>query len=157
MLKHCLLALMLAGLVFAVGPSAIAQDAGTNNQQGAPPSAPPEHGGRHWRMDPAKRAAMLGKQLNLSSDQQSKVQDILTSEQSQTESLRSDSSVSPEDRHSKMMDIHKASNDQIRALLDPDQQKKWDEMQSRREQWMQGHHEGGQPPATQPNSPPPPQ
>jgi hypothetical protein len=44
-----------------------------------------------------------------------------------------------------MMDIHKATNDQIRALLNPDQQKKWDEMQSRREQW-QGHRPNGQTP-----------
>ena len=43
-----------------------------------------------------------------------------------------------------MMDIHKASNDQIRGLLNADQQKKWDEMQSRREQMMQGHHPGGE-------------
>jgi hypothetical protein len=84
---------------------------------------------------------MLNKQLKLTSDQQPKVLEILKSEQSQMEKLRSDSSLSQDDRRSKMMDIHKSSNDQIRTLLDPDQQKKWDEMQSRREQG-QGHHEG---------------
>jgi hypothetical protein len=50
-----------------------------------------------------------------------------------------------------MMDIHKTSSDQIRALLDSNQQKKWDEMQSHREQ-MQGHHAHGQAPGAAPDS-----
>ncbi|HXZ42586.1 MAG TPA: hypothetical protein VEG68_17740 [Terriglobales bacterium] len=152
MFKHCLLALTLTGLAYTMTPAAVAQDTGGNEQQAAPSPASPEHGPGRGHMDPAKHAAMLAKRLNLSSDQQSKVQDILKSEQSQMESLRADSSVSPEDRRSKMMDIHKSTNDQVRGLLDPDQQKKWDEMQSRREEW--GHHHGGQAGAP-PDSPPP--
>ena len=41
---------------------------------------------------------------------------------------------------SKMTEIHQTSNTQIRALLDPTQQKKWDEMQAKHEQW--GHNRG---------------
>ena len=85
---------------------------------------------------------MLTKELKLTSDQQPKVLDILKSEQSQMQSLRSDSSVPPEDRRSKMMEIRKTSDDQIRALLDSDQQKKWDAMQSKHEHW--GHHQDSQ-------------
>ena len=141
MLKHCVLALMLAGLIYTVTPSAVAQDSGTNDQQAAPAGPPPGRG--HGRFDPAKRAEMLGKHLNLNADQQSKVTDILKSEQSQMESVHADASASQEDRRSKMMDIHKTSNDQIRVLLNPDQQKNWDAMQSRHEQWNQGHRPGG--------------
>lgn len=133
MLKHCLLALTLAGLVCMVTASAVAQNNGTNDQQSAPPGEPPEHGYGHRHSDPAKRTEMLTKQLRLTSDQQPKVLEILKSEQSQMENLRSDSSVTQDDRRSKMMEIHKASNDQIRALLDSNQQEKWDAMQSRRE------------------------
>lgn len=143
MLKHCLLTLMLAGLVYTVAPAAIGQDSGSSDQQSAPAGAP-EHGGR-GHMDPAKRTEMLTKKLNLTSDQQGKVLDILKSEQSQMQSLRSDSATPQADRHSKMMDIHKASNEQIRAVLDTGQQQKWDAMQSKREQW-QGHHGDGQAP-----------
>jgi hypothetical protein len=146
---------MLAGLIFAGALSVVAQDSGSSAQQPAPSQAQPEHGPGRGHFDPEERTAMLTKELKLSSDQQSKVQDILKSEQSQMESLRSDSSLSREDRRSKMMDIHKKSNDQIRTLLDSDQQKKWDEMQSKREEWMHGHHEGGQAPAGPPNSAPP--
>jgi Spy/CpxP family protein refolding chaperone len=152
MLKHCLLALTLAGLIYTITPAAVAQDTGSKDLQAAPSAAPPEHGPGYGHMDPAKRTAMLAKRLNLNSDQQSKVQDILKSEQSQMESLRADTSVSQQDRRSKMMEIHKSTNNQIRGLLDPDQQKKWDEMQSRREEWMQGHHHGGQAPGGPPDS-----
>ena len=139
-LKHGLLALMVAGVVYAVSPTANAQDSGTNDQQ----AASPEHGhGRHF--DPEKRTEMLTKQLKLTSDQQPKVLDVLKSEQSQMQGLHSDSSLSQDDRRSKMMGIRKTSDDQIRTLLDSDQQKKWDAMQSKHEQW-QGHHQDGQAP-----------
>ncbi len=134
MLKHCLLALLLAGLVYTVTPSAIAQDNSSNDQQSAPAGPPPQYGHRHF--DPQKETEMLTKHLNLTSDQQPKVLDILKSQQSQMESLRSDTSTAPQDRRAKMMEIHKASNDQIRALLTPDQQKKFDAMQSRHEHWQ---------------------
>lgn len=141
MLKHGLLVLMLAGLIYTITPAAMAQDSGNSDQQGA--QAGP--GGKgHARFDPSKRAEMMAKHLNLNADQQAKVTDILKSEQTQMESLHSDASLSQQDRRAKMMDIHKASNDQIRGLLNPDQQKKFDEMQSHREQMMQGHHPGGE-------------
>jgi len=139
------LALILAGLVYTVTPSAVAQDSGGNDQQSAPAGAPPEHGRGRGHFDPAQRAEMLSKQLKLSSDQQSKVGDILKSEQSQMEAVHQDSSLSQQDRRSKMMDIHKTSNDQIRGLLDSDQQ-------ARQEQWIQGHHRGGETPPAPPDS-----
>jgi len=152
-LKHCVLALILAGLVYSVTPSALAQANSNNDPQSGPAGASPERGhGRQF--DPAKRTEMLTKQLKLTSDQQPKVLDILKSEQSQMESLHSDSSLSQDDRRSKMMDIRKTSDDQIRALLDADQQKKFDVMQSQHQQWH-GHHQNGQAPSapdsTQPN------
>lgn len=145
MLRRYLLTVLLFSLAAAISAAALPQDNGNTNQQAAPPSGPEQHQGR-GHFDPARRTQMLTKQLNLTSDQQSKVQDILKSEQSQMESLHSDTSTSPEDRRSKMMDIRKASNDQIRGILTADQQKKWDEMESRREQW-QGHH-GAEKPST---------
>jgi periplasmic protein CpxP/Spy len=142
MLKHFVLALLLGGLIY-VAPSALAQENSGNDQQTAPPATQGEHGQRHGHFDPAQHAAMLAKHLNLNSDQQTKVEGIFKSEQSQMEGLRADTSLSQEDRHAKMMDIHKSTSDQIRAVLDPDQQKKWDEMESKRGQW-QGHHHGGE-------------
>jgi periplasmic protein CpxP/Spy len=139
MLKHFLMVLALAALACTIAASAIAQDNGSSNPPAAQSGEQPEHGRHH--MDPQKRTEMLTKQLKLTSDQQPKVLDILKSEQSQMESLHNDTSTSQDDKRSKMMEIHKSSNDQIRALLDPDQQKKFDQMQSR---W-QDHGHGGPP------------
>jgi len=141
MIKNLVLTLALAGLVYSVAPS-IAQDNTAPAQESTPSSGPPEHG--HGNFDPARRADMLAKHLQLNSDQQAKVLDVLKSAQSQMESLRSDTSTSRDEKHSKMMEIRKTSDDQIRALLDSNQQQKWDQMQSRRQQW-QGHHGNGQP------------
>ena len=123
---------------FRGGP--IVNDSPPDNQQ----SPPSQDNGRwhHGPPDPAQRTQELTRKLNLTSDQQTKVQDILQSEHSQMESLRQDTSTSRQDRHTKMMDIHKSTDAQIRALLDSTQQKKWDEMQAKREQWGQNRRHG---------------
>ena len=147
MFRSGLLTLALAGLLYAVTPLANAQyDSG--DQQ---PASASEHGHGNRGFDPARRTEMLSKHLNLTPDQQTKVQDILKSEQTQMEKLHSDSSMSMDDRRSKMMDIHKASDSQIREILDANQQKKWDAMQAKREQWRQNHHHG-QAPGSAPES-----
>jgi periplasmic protein CpxP/Spy len=141
MIKNLVLTLALAGLVYCVTPS-FAQDDTAPAQDTVPHSGPPEHG--HGNFDPARRADMLAKHLQLSSDQQAKVLDILKSAQSQMEGLRSDASTPREEKHSKVMEIRKNANDQIRALLDTNQQEKFDQMQSRHQE-RQGHHGNGQP------------
>jgi Spy/CpxP family protein refolding chaperone len=127
MLKQCLLALVAAGLISVAAPFAAAQDSPSKDQQSPP--------------YPARRTAELTKQLKLTPDQQTKVQYALQSEHSQMENLRQDISVSQQDRHAKMMEIHKSTNAEIRALLDSNQQQKWDDMQAKRRQWMQKHPE----------------
>jgi periplasmic protein CpxP/Spy len=151
MLRQSLLVLAAAGLISIAVPFATAQDSPANTQQ-TPPAQ--DNGGRHHGppFNPDQRAAELTKKLNLTSDQQPKVLNALQSEHSQMQSLHQDSSVSEQDRRSKMMEIHKSADAQIRELLDSTQQKKWDEMQAKREQWMQGRHGG--PDAGQQGAPP---
>jgi periplasmic protein CpxP/Spy len=152
MLKQSLLILAAAGLISIAAPFATAQDSPSNSQQAA---AAQENGGRHHGYeDPAQRTAELTKKLKLTSDQQPKVKDALQAEHSQMESLHQDSSLSREDRHTKMMEIHKSTDAQIRGLLDADQQKKWDEMQAKREQWMQNRHGGPDAGSGQQSAPP---
>jgi Spy/CpxP family protein refolding chaperone len=156
MLKNCFLALLAAGVISIAVPFASAQDSQSapppQSDQQAPPSGP-GGGMRHGPMDPAQHAQMLGKKLNLTADQQTKVQSIFETEHTQMESLHQDTSLSQEDRHGKMMDIHKSTEAQVRTILNPTQQKKWDEMQARRGQWGQGHH--GPPDNGDQQAPPP--
>jgi len=144
MLKQSLLVLLAAGLISIAVPFATAQDSPSQNQN-SDQQAPPQGQGRHHGMDPAQRTQELTKRLKLTTDQQAKVKEALDSEHSQMESLHQDSSLSQDDRRAKMMDIRKATDTQIRGLLDSTQQKKWDEMQAQREQWMQHRQQGGAP------------
>jgi periplasmic protein CpxP/Spy len=151
MFKHRLIAISLVGLLYAA-PAVVAQNNATDPQAPAA-GAPADRGPGHRHMDPQRRSQMLGRKLNLSSDQQAKVQDILQSAHSDMEKVRSDSSLAAADRRAKMMDIHKSSSDQIRALLTPDQQKKWDAMQARQEERMERRHGHDHPPAGAPATP----
>jgi len=145
MLKQSLLVLLAASLISIAAPFAVAQS--SDNQQPAQGNG----GWHHGPPDPAQRTQELTRKLKLTADQQTKVQEILQSEHSQMETLHQDASLSQQDRRTKMMDIHKTGDAQIRALLDSNQQKKWDEMQAKREQWGQGHRHGP------PDAGPPPQ
>jgi Spy/CpxP family protein refolding chaperone len=142
MLKKHLLILLAASLISIAAPLAGAQ---SNDSQSPPNNQQPAEArsGGHRGPDPAQRTQELTEKLNLTSDQQTKVQNILESERSQMENVRHDTSVPPQDRHTKMMDIRQTSDTQIRALLDSTQQKKWDEMQANRRQMGQGHRHGG--------------
>lgn len=150
MLKQSLLVLVAAGAIAIAAPFVNAQDAPSSDQQAQP--AQRQGGWHHGPQDPAQRTKELTKRLNLTADQQAKVQDALQSQHSQMESLHQDSSLSQDDRRAKMMDIRKGTDAQIRGVLDATQQKKWDEMQARREQRMQEHHApdaGSNPPPQQ--------
>ena len=136
--KQSLLVLVAAGLISIAAPFAPAQDSSPNDQQ-----SQPSQGEGHWRHsppDPAQRTRELTKHLKLTSDQQAKVLEIFQSAHSQMESVHQDASVSQQDRRAKMMEIHKNTDEQVRGLLDSTQQKKWDEMQAKREQWKENRH-----------------
>jgi protein CpxP len=116
--------LVVVGLLFVAVP-ALAQE-GT-----------PSEGGGHRRghmMSPEERTEHLTKALNLNDDQKGKVLSILQEQQKQMEAMRADSSLSQEDRRSKMREIHQNTTNQIKGILNPDQAKKFDEMQQRMEQ-----------------------
>jgi Spy/CpxP family protein refolding chaperone len=88
----------------------------------------------------------LSKELNLTDDQKAKIKPILGNEAAQMKALREDTSLSREDRRAKFSDIQKKASDDIKAVLNPDQQKKYDDMQAR----MRERREQGQrPPQSQ--------
>jgi periplasmic protein CpxP/Spy len=151
MFKHCLLVLVASSLISIAPQFAAAQDTQSNDQQAAPAQGNSMH--RRGMQDPAERTQELTRKLKLTSDQQTKVTDIFQSAHTQMESLHQDSSLSQDDRRAKMMEIRKGADSQVRAILDSTQQKKWDEMQAKREQHMGNRHGG----SSDAGSAPPPQ
>ncbi|RZU42798.1 hypothetical protein [Edaphobacter modestus] len=86
--------------------------------------------------------AMLTQKLNLTTDQQAQVKSINDDARSQVMALRNDTSMSNDDKRSKMMEIRKTSQDKIRAVLTDDQKTKYDEMQAEMRERMKDRQQG---------------
>jgi Spy/CpxP family protein refolding chaperone len=94
----------------------------------------------------------LTKKLNLTPDQVTQVKAIDADTMTQMKALREDTSVSGPDKRAKMMDIHKASQDKIRALLTDDQKTKFDALQTQMRE-RGGNRGGGDGPPPPPSVP----
>ena len=141
--------------LFSLALSPVAMLAQQGDPAATPPSsqdgAPPPRGGHG---DPAERQAhmleMMTKRLNLSPDQVTQIKTIQTDTQTQMQALHSDTSVQGADRRSKMMDLHKAENDKVRAVLNDEQRTKFDAMEAKRHDRMRGGEGEQGPPAPPP-------
>ena len=122
-------------------------------QDTPPPQQQGEGQAPHRGMDPNRQLKMLTRQLKLTSEQQSQIQPILTDRQAQMTKLHDDSSLSPEDRRSKMRSIREDSETKIKAVLNDDQKKSYDQMQARMRERMQQRQEQGQENNPGPGSP----
>jgi protein CpxP len=155
MLRAAAVVLCSAGLVMsaAVAQQNAAPPPPDGQQQGAPPDGqmqgPPQGGQRG--MDPERRLQMMQQRLNLNDSQTAQIRQIFTESRAQMEALRSNTSLTPEDRRAQMMTLHQGEQSRVRAVLTPDQQTKYDAMQARMRE--RRGDEGGQ---GAPVPPPPP-
>ena len=86
--------------------------------------------GPHQPMSADQRLQMMTQQLNLTSDQQTKIKPILENESTQMQSLRSDSSLSQQERRARCRRYGENTNSQIKPILNADQQTQWQQMMS---------------------------
>ena len=86
-------------------------------------------------MRPAFVLGELTEKLNLTPDQQKQVGAFIDEGAAKAKEVRADETLSKDDRRAKMMGITKATREQIRGVLTPDQQKLFDEL----------HPQGGKP------------
>ncbi len=115
-----LLLSVLALAAFAAAPVLRAEDTPA-------PSAPAAGAGDHKGArggSPEQRLAELTKKLDLTDDQVAKIKPILKDEAEALKALKEDTSVDKEAKRPKMMEIRKSHQDQILAILTPDQQAK---------------------------------
>ncbi len=108
------------GLVLFVAPALRAEE------PPAPPAGRPEHGrGPGGPGQMMKRAAH---ELGLSADQQAKWEAINQQEKAAADAIRNDNTIAPQDKRAKLREANKPFADQRRAVLNPEQQNKFDEM-----------------------------
>jgi Spy/CpxP family protein refolding chaperone len=72
---------------------------------------------------------MLSEKLSLTDDQKAKLKPILQDQMQQMKAVHEDSSLSPEQKRAKAKSIHESFHEQINAVLTPEQQSKFKEMQ----------------------------
>ncbi len=127
----------------ALAFSLIASGANLYAQEPAGQDAPGPQMGTHGQPPSAEqRLQRMTQQLNLTSEQQQQIKPILENESQQMQTLHQDSSLSQQDRMTKMQSIRQSSATQIKAILNPDQQAKFEQMMSR--QGRGGHGGRGQ-------------
>ncbi|HYM08774.1 MAG TPA: hypothetical protein VEU11_19640 [Terriglobales bacterium] len=153
----------LAGLLsLGLGAgNALAQDT-----QDAPPPPPSGQGtgqgsgqgmgrgmGHHPMMSVDDQLQHLTKKLKLSDDQQAKLKPILEDQNKQMQQIHNDSSLSREDRFSKMQDLRQSSDTQIKSVLNEEQQKSFDKMREEQRERMKNWRRGGDTPPPPPSNP----
>lgn len=79
----------------------------------------------------------LTDRLNLTADQQAKIKPILQDTHQQAQTTMNDTSLSQDDRRSKMRSLHESSSAKIRNVLNDDQKKKFDDWQQEMRNRMQ--------------------
>lgn len=113
-----ILVLSAAGLTFAR----------TSQEPQSP--APGKQAGMHRGMESVdQQLQSLSEKLTLTDDQKAKIKPILEDQMKQMKALHEDTSLSAEQKRDKMKSIHDTSHEQINAVLTPEQQTKFKEMQ----------------------------
>lgn len=142
MMKRILLSASLS--IALTGALAIAQTANPPDSSPGPAYKGHHHGGHHSQ-NPQQQAAWLSKKLNLTSDQQAKLEPILADRDQKIAALRSDTSLTQDQKKEQFRAIHQNLKQQLSSILTPDQLEQTHSMRHHRGQHQQ--QPGSAPPA----------
>jgi periplasmic protein CpxP/Spy len=139
---------LIVGLAF--GAQAFAQEPGSPPETSAPPPTQGPSGGHNGMMDPDEQLARMTTRYSLTAEQQDQIKPILVSQQHQIQGLREGTALSRQDRIAKMQAVRSDSNVRIKAILNDDQKKQFEQdqlrMQKRVQQGQGSGPDGGTPP-----------
>jgi protein CpxP len=111
------------------------------------PTAQPSGDHKNGQMGPGMgnvddHVKELTTKLNLTADQQTKVKAILEENHQQMQTTMKDESLSKEDKHAKMKEMHESVHSKVRDVLTDDQKPKFDAMVKDMEDRMHSQHAG---------------
>lgn len=95
------------------------------------------------RMSAEERAKQLQTQLKLTDDQTAKVTAIYKAQRAKMDSIRTAANGDRDAMRSAMMPLMKSTNEQVKAVLTPEQATEYDKIQQERMQQMQQRMNGG--------------
>lgn len=145
----------LLGLVLCAG-LAMAQEPGQSQDGSAPAaqSAPPP--ARRRPPNPAREAHRLGRQLGLNAGQVSQIEPVLADRQHQLENVRTDPTLTPQQRRAQARSITRDSKSKLEAVMTDSQRQQYEQMlQSRREARRQRMQQQAPPEQQAPQEQPP--
>jgi periplasmic protein CpxP/Spy len=126
---------LLVLLTLLGGAAAMSAHAQSPSQTpGAAPAAP-QH-------SPTEVVEMLGKRLSLSDEQKSQILPIITERQQKIQALRNDASLPPQQRMNQVQSIMKDSDAKINALLTPEQQQGYSQIEQGMRRMRPYHQQG---------------
>ncbi len=140
------MAALVTGSLLA-GVAALQAQTDTNT----PPVGAPPGGGRGMRGGPT--LDQLATALSLTDDQKAKVKPILDARDQKVKDLRADTSLSQDDRRTKMQSIRQETSDALKAVLTADQFTKYQQL-TQRGRRPGGGGGGGNAPTNPPANPP---
>ena len=135
LLKSASLLLVLA---MAAAPALRAEETAAGK-----PEHKRDHGPGGGERKPGQMWEHMAKELGLSADQQTKWKAIGEQERAAAKPVMQDESLSRKDKRAKMEEINKPFADQRRAVLTPDQARKFDEMREKMRDRMENRRERG--------------
>ena len=117
---------LATGLV-CCGAHVLAQEPGFPPETSAPPPQPGPAGNHRGMMDPAQQLTEMTRRYDLSTDQQDQLKLILMDQQRRMRLLRLDSSLSPDEKKAKMLNILSDFISKTEVILNDDQKKRSEE------------------------------
>lgn len=97
----------------------------------------PEQGHQRRRAGHRRGMQMLARKLNLTDDQKQQFQKIRQDTMQQAKTIRGDSSLSDEQKHDKLQQLHKQAHQNMFAVLTPDQKEQLKQLREERRKQMQ--------------------
>ncbi len=111
--------------------------------QPAPESAQAQNGMRRQPPSPEHQVKMLTKRLGLNTDQQNQLLPILSDRDQAIQSVRNDSSLSPQDRRAKIRSAREAADSKIQSLLTDAQKDQYRQLKQQMQHRAHGRDDAG--------------
>ena len=133
--------LSLASLLTITG-TVLAQDAAKTPEASTAPASAPGKKRQGPGGTPAGQRDMWIKEVGASEEQAGKIRDVLKSQGDKVREIRTNESLSQEDRRAKMKELRDGMTAQIKGILTPDQFDKYQKLQEQRRQQGRGPKPG---------------
>jgi Spy/CpxP family protein refolding chaperone len=99
-------------------------------------------GSKGMGTDTGRHMDRLSQKLNLTDEQKSKLQPLFEEHRKQMQSLRQDTSLTPEQKRAKLKELRQANHQQMMSVLTPEQQQKLEQMRASQPHNRRGYGTG---------------